>query len=109
MAQVPELSPTAFIERWPDYGHTVTLLDVREPDELERAAVTGAVSIPMREVPERVAEMDRTKPIVVMCRSGARSRVVAQYLRENGFENVYNLAGGIDAWSLQVDSSIPRY
>jgi len=109
MAQVPELSPTAFIKRWPDYGHTLTLLDVREPDELERAAVAGALCIPMREVPERAAEVDRTKPVVVMCHSGRRSWVVAQYLQENGFENVYNLAGGIDAWSLQVDSSIPRY
>jgi sulfur-carrier protein adenylyltransferase/sulfurtransferase len=111
MPGVPELSPTEFVERWPNYagGGDVVLLDVREHVELELAAVAGAVHIPMREVPARLAELDATKPLVVMCHSGGRSRRVAEYLAANGFSSVLNLKGGIDAWSTQLDSHVPRY
>ena len=111
MPGIPELSPTDFAARWPNYasGGDVVLLDVREPVELEMAAVAGAVHIPMREVPARLAELDADKPLVVMCHSGGRSRRVAEYLAANGFTNVFNLNGGIDAWSTQLDSQIPRY
>jgi len=111
MPGIPELSPTDFVARWPNYasGSDVVLLDVREPNELEIAAVTGAVHIPMRDVPARVAELDAAKPLVVMCHSGGRSRRVAEYLAANGFATVFNLNGGIDAWSTQLDSQIPRY
>jgi rhodanese-related sulfurtransferase len=111
MPGIPELSPTDFAARWPNYanGGDVVLLDVREPVELEMAAVAGAVHIPMREVPARLAELDADKPLVVMCHSGGRSRRVAEYLAANGFATVFNLNGGIDAWSTQLDSQIPRY
>jgi rhodanese-related sulfurtransferase len=82
---------------------------VREHDELELAAVPRAVHIPMREVPGRLAELDAGKSLVVMCHSGGRSRRVAEYLAQNGFEQVFNLAGGIDAWADEVDPRIPRY
>jgi len=85
------------------------LLDVREHDELAIAAVDGALHIPMREVPARLAELDPAKPLVVMCHSGGRSRRVAEFLKGNGFPNVFNLNGGIDAWSTQIDSRVPRY
>lgn len=111
MPGVPELSPTEFIERWPNHarGDDVVLLDVREHVELEKAAVAGAVHIPMREVPARLADLDANKPLVVMCHSGGRSRRVAEYLAGNGFSSVFNLKGGIDAWSTQLDSHVPRY
>jgi rhodanese-related sulfurtransferase len=111
MPGVPELSPTEFAARWPQYssGRDVVLLDVREDDELAVAAVAGAVHIPMREVPARLAELDADKPLVVMCHSGGRSRRVAEYLAANGFRTVFNLKGGIDSWSTQLDSQIPRY
>ena len=63
----------------------------------------------MREIPARLAELDAAKPLVVMCHSGGRSRRVAEFLQGNGFTNVFNLKGGIDAWSTQVDSRVPRY
>jgi rhodanese-related sulfurtransferase len=110
MPGVPELSPTDFAKRWPDYAHSaVVLLDVREHVELELAAVSGAVHIPMREIPARLAEFDRDTPLVVMCHSGGRSRGVAEYLLGNGFSQVFNLRGGIDAWSTEIDPQVPRY
>jgi rhodanese-related sulfurtransferase len=111
MPGVPELSPTEFAARWPHYanGDEVVLLDVREHDELQVAAVAGALHIPMREVPLRLAELAADKPLVVMCHSGGRSRRVAEFLVANGFTTVFNLNGGIDAWSTQLDSQIPRY
>jgi rhodanese-related sulfurtransferase len=111
MPGVPELSPTEFATRWPSYGSgdDVVLLDVREHDELAVASVAGALHIPMRELPARLAELDATKPLVVMCHSGGRSRRVAEFLQGNGFSNVFNLKGGIDAWSTQIDSRVPRY
>jgi rhodanese-related sulfurtransferase len=111
MPGIPELSPTEFVDRWPDYarGDDVVLLDVREHDELAVAAVAGALHIPMREVPGRLADLDTQKPLVVMCHSGGRSRRVAEYLLGQGFTTVFNLRGGIDAWSTQLDSQIPRY
>ena len=111
MPGVPELSPTEFAARWPNYasGGDVVLLDVREHDELAIAAVDGARHIPMREVPARLPDLDPAKPLVVMCHSGGRSRRVAEFLQGNGFTNVFNLEGGIEAWSTQIDSRVPRY
>jgi rhodanese-related sulfurtransferase len=110
MPGVPELSPTEFAARWPNHvGGDVVLLDVREPDELALASVVGALHIPMREIPARLGELDASKPLVVMCHAGGRSRRVAEFLQGNGFPNVFNLQGGIDAWSTQLDSRVPRY
>jgi rhodanese-related sulfurtransferase len=111
MPGVPELSPLQFAARWPNFasGEDVVLLDVREHDELAVASVAGARHIPMRDVPARLAELDADKPAVVMCHSGGRSRRVAEYLAANGFTAVFNLKGGIDAWSTQLDSHVPRY
>jgi rhodanese-related sulfurtransferase len=111
MPAVPELTPTEFCERWPeaDRNTRVVLLDVREHVELEIAAVPGAEHIPMRDVPARLTELDRGTPLVVMCHTGARSRRVAEYLQSNGFEQVFNLKGGIDAWSTEIDPQVPRY
>jgi len=110
MPGVPELSPTEFVARWPDYERgDVVLLDVREHTELAIASVAAAVHIPMREVPARLAELDSDMPLVVMCHSGGRSYRVAEYLQGSGFTQVFNLRGGIDAWSTQINSQVPRY
>ena len=105
-----EISPTTFRQRWPDERRDeVQLLDVREPVELAIASVPNTVHFPMGEIPQRLAEIDRERPIVVMCHTGVRSRQVAGFLLANGFEQVHNLAGGIDAWSAEIDPDVPRY
>ena len=111
MTIVPELTPEQFCNRWPErtQSEDVILVDVREPDELELAALSRVVHIPMREIPQRLNELDRERSLVVMCHVGGRSRAVAGYLLTVGFENVFNLAGGIEAWSQDIDPKIPRY
>ncbi|NIW24169.1 MAG: sulfurtransferase [Gammaproteobacteria bacterium] len=105
-----ELTPTSFRERWPDERlEDVQLLDVREPQELAIVSLPGATHIPMREIPGRLAELDRDRPIVVMCHTGIRSRHVAGFLLANEFEQVFNLAGGIDAWAVEIDPDLSRY
>jgi rhodanese-related sulfurtransferase len=111
MPAVPELTPTEFCARWAatERGSGVVLLDVREHVEVEIASVADARHIPMREIPTRLVELDRAIPLVVMCHSGGRSRRVAEFLLGNGFSKVFNLRGGIDAWSTEIDPQVPRY
>lgn len=85
------------------------LLDVREDWERELAVIEPSLHIPMNEVPQRVDELPKDRPIVVYCHGGARSAMVAGFLELRGFSSVANLSGGIDAWSVQVDPNIPRY
>ena len=99
--------------RCADGSPPLLLLDVREPWEVETAAIriegAGSVAIPMGQVPARLAEIDRAQPVVCICHHGARSAQVVAFLERSGFEAVYNLAGGVDAWSQQVDARVPRY
>lgn len=88
---------------------SVTILDVREPWEYEKAHIEGSVHIPMGQIPQRHNELSPEQEIVVMCHHGMRSLQVSQYLEKTGFTNVANLAGGIDAWARDVDSNIPTY
>jgi rhodanese-related sulfurtransferase len=85
------------------------LLDVREPWEYDKAHIEGALLIPMREVPARVAQIDEAKEVVAICHHGGRSMQVAMFLEKNGFKRVHNLVGGIDAWSRTVDPAVPLY
>lgn len=92
------------------------VLDVREPWELQTASVKEdgfeLLHIPMREVPARLDELKASgmaRPIAVLCHHGMRSYHIATLLADNGFTQVANVAGGIDAWSQQVDPSIPAY
>ena len=110
MANIPELTPTEFCGRWPaGRRDEVTLLDVREPAEWQAAHVADALHIPMRTVPGRLDELDPAHTWVVMCHGGVRSLRVAEFLAASGYARVFNLTGGIDAWSLEIDSSVPRY
>jgi rhodanese-related sulfurtransferase len=104
---IPEITPAEYLARR-DRGDAMTLLDVREGWELGVASVPGVVHIPMGEIAARSGELDRSKEIIVLCRSGRRSLDVATYLASQGFHTV-NLSGGILAWSRDVDPSIPTY
>ncbi|HEX3463767.1 MAG TPA: rhodanese-like domain-containing protein [Candidatus Elarobacter sp.] len=97
------------LKRRHDAGEDLVLLDVREPDELATASIPWATTIPMAQIPVRMNELPRDKPIVVMCHHGGRSDRVAQFLNANGYDNAVNLDGGIDAWSRTIDSNVPRY
>ncbi|MFC5430266.1 rhodanese-like domain-containing protein [Paraburkholderia denitrificans] len=85
------------------------LLDVREPWEIETAQIAGCVWIPMNEIPARSEELDDEAPIVCVCHHGRRSASVAMFLESRGFTKVFNLQGGIDAWSREVDPKVPTY
>ena len=85
------------------------LVDVREPWEWETARIEGAKHIPMREIPARVGELDNSRPIVAICHHGGRSQQVAMFLEKNGFAEIHNLQGGVDAWSRTVDPAVPVY
>jgi rhodanese-related sulfurtransferase len=91
-----------------DAGEDIFILDVREPYEYQIANIGGTL-IPMNQVPQRLAEIDRDREIVVQCRSGARSQRVAEFLAAQGYPNVKNLAGGILAWSDQIDPTVQKY
>jgi rhodanese-related sulfurtransferase len=88
----------------------IVLLDVREPWECEVARIAGSKQIPMGEVPARFnQELDPDSHIVVVCHHGVRSMNVTSWLRQQGFENVQSLRGGIDRWSREIDPSVPLY
>jgi rhodanese-related sulfurtransferase len=105
---VKEISVEEFAQ-WRAGERQFLLLDVRERPELARASLPGAVHVPMREIPERSSDLDPSAEIVVLCHYGERSARVAQFLEMRGFTNVYNVAGGIDAYSERVDPNVPRY
>jgi rhodanese-related sulfurtransferase len=86
------------------------LLDVREPWEFQTAQIAGSKLMPMGEIPSRVfQELDPEAHIVTICHSGVRSLNAAAWMRNQGFEKVQSLSGGIDSWSREVDPAVPRY
>ena len=89
----------------------IVLLDCREQDEYDHVRIDGSTLLPMSEIQQRVAELNDHKGehLVVHCHHGGRSQRVTMWLRQQGFDRVQNMTGGIDAWSQQVDSSLPRY
>lgn len=92
-------------------GDDALLLDCREPEEYATAAIDCAQLLPMGEIPDRLSELEayRNRPIAVHCHHGGRSLRVARWLREQGFSQAQSMAGGIDQWSQEIDSSVPRY
>jgi rhodanese-related sulfurtransferase len=86
------------------------LIDVREPDEWEIARIDGAVLLPLSQWPAIAhARLQPAEPLLVLCHHGARSANAAEFLLRNGFTDVTNVAGGIDSWSREIDSAVPRY
>jgi rhodanese-related sulfurtransferase len=93
-----------------DSGAEVTLLDVREPWEVQMSHIAGAKHIAMGDIPARFnQELDPDSHIVVVCHHGVRSLNVTAWLRQQGFERVQSLRGGIDRWSREIDPSVPVY
>lgn len=101
------MTPTELKARL-DNNESIVVLDVREPEEFAIANI-GGVHIPLGDLPQRFHELDPEKEMVVMCHHGMRSAHAVGYLRSQGFTKVNNLSGGIEAWSLTVDSSVMRY
>jgi len=108
MADLIEIFPAALKARL-ERGEAVFVLDVREPAEIALAPFPGATHIAMGEIPARIGELDPKRETVVVCHHGIRSAQVAMYLARNGFERILNLAGGINAWSIEADPAVPRY
>ncbi len=97
------------LDAWVREGRDIVILDVRTPQEFEIARLPNSILIPLQELPDRLGELDPAATIVAHCHHGMRSARAVNLLREVGFARTKNLAGGIDAWSLTVDPSVPRY
>ncbi len=102
------LSPTEFVALR-DADESWQVVDVREPWEIDIASLPQSIAIPLAEIPSRHAELAADRPVALLCHSGGRSAKAAELLANHGFSRVVNIAGGIDAWALEVDNSLPRY
>jgi rhodanese-related sulfurtransferase len=111
MEQLPLEISCHDVSRWMETDHQPLLLDCREADEFALVAIAGAKLLPMSEIQSRAGELSDYKegPIVVYCHLGMRSAQVTQWLREQGFNQVQSMAGGIDQWAVEVDPSMKRY
>jgi molybdopterin/thiamine biosynthesis adenylyltransferase/rhodanese-related sulfurtransferase len=107
-AKISAISATELDRRLQE-DNEIALIDVREAFEFEIGHIPNSKLIPMGEVAEKHAEIPRDKPAVVICKTGVRSGRVIEFLREQGFENLLNLEGGIDAWREEVDPTLPKY
>ena len=105
---IPEISPEVLAERL-RAAEPPVLIDVREPWEHDVARIAGARLVPMNSLPAALSTLDPSREYVIHCHHGVRILMAAQFLRERGLRRVTNLSGGIDAWSVQVDPSVPRY
>jgi adenylyltransferase/sulfurtransferase len=97
------------LRRWQEEGRDLQLLDVRTPVEARIASLPGATLIPVQELHQRFGELDPSRPVVAFCHFGPRSQHATVWLRGQGFARVLSLAGGIDAWSREIDPALPRY
>ncbi len=98
------------VKRRLDAGESFRLIDVREPEELQICRIEGATLIPMRQIPEQLEFLEETlAPLIVFCHHGVRSLKVVEWLQAQGLTDCLSMAGGIDAWSREVDPAVPRY
>jgi adenylyltransferase/sulfurtransferase len=104
---IPQLTVKE-LKRRIDAGEDVFILDVREPYEYKIAQIGGKL-IPQNDVPNRLAEIDRNREIIVHCHSGIRSQKIAEFLKQQGYPRVVNLAGGIQAWADEIDPKMQKY
>jgi adenylyltransferase/sulfurtransferase len=104
---IPQMSVKE-LKRRLDAGDDLFILDVREPFEYQIAQIGGHL-IPLNDLPKRMNELNTAQEIVVQCKSGGRSQRAAEFLAKNGFEKLHNLAGGILAWSSEIDPKVPKY
>ena len=110
---IPQLRPADWNDWLQAQAARPLLLDVREPWEVQTASVApgefDVAAIPMNEIPARIAQLDPEQPVACLCHHGARSQRVAMFLAQQGYGDVANIAGGIDAWSRERDPGVPRY
>jgi len=104
---VPEISVNELKQKL-DNSEGINVLDVREPHEYEVANI-GVRLIPLGELPQRLAELEQDDILAIHCKTGARSARAVKLLQDAGFQNVYNVKGGITAWSEEIDPSVPKY
>lgn len=107
---VHQITPRTLAQRLANQN-PIHLLDVRQPWESAIAALPNSILIPMAELPQRAGEVPRAEGVdlIIYCHHGIRSMTAARYLEGIGFQNVFSLTGGIDAWSCEVDAAVPRY
>lgn len=111
MEETLELTPQEVHSRLAQ-GEPLILVDVREPEELAITRIEGAQPFPMQSVPaeiQRLESLADEAALIIVCHHGVRSLQVAAWLRQQGFENCFSLAGGIDRWSREIDPAVPRY
>lgn len=102
-------TPTQLTKHINEPGNTLTLLDVREHSEFETCHIAGSILIPMGQIPDKIDELNKEETIAVICHHGRRSLQIATYLEQNGFQNLINLTGGIDAWAEEIDPDMAKY
>lgn len=85
------------------------LIDVREIQELKVSKISQSIHIPMDSIPKNLHQIESSKPVIIMCKSGGRSAKVCQYLQNQGYLDIYNLKGGIISWALEIDSNMAIY
>jgi len=105
---VPNISPQE-LKRRLEAGESLQVLDVREPWEWAIVHLPDSLHVPLQELPRRLQELPKDRPIVALCKVGGRSRRAAEFLSGQGFQGVANLEGGIEAWRAAVDPSLPSY
>ncbi len=106
------MRPQELAQRLAEQGQEpdgLVVLDVRQPEELAICQLEGVVSIPLGELTQRYEELDPEAELVCVCHHGMRSARAAGFLMQMGFTRVWNLTGGMDAWSAEVDPSVARY
>ncbi len=106
---IHQMTVTELQQRLKESPNNFVLVDVREPWELEVCSFPGALEIPMGQVPARVDEIDPDQDVIIVCHHGIRSQRVAYYLQNAGFENLFNVSGGIDAWAREIDPVMAKY
>lgn len=110
---IPQVRPSDFDAWLQAHPDRPLVLDVREPWEVQVASVKpqdfDLVAIPMNQIPGRLGELPPDRPIACLCHHGTRSQRVAQFLEQQGYTDVANIAGGIDAWTHERDPAVPRY
>jgi adenylyltransferase/sulfurtransferase len=107
----PEMSSVHVreLKAWLEEGRSVRLIDVRGPEEWSLNRLPGAEHIPLAQIPVRYQTLPMDEDLVIYCHHGMRSQRALEFLKGRGYTRAFNLEGGIDAWSCQVDPLVPRY
>jgi rhodanese-related sulfurtransferase len=105
---LPEITPAEVKQRL-EAGNDLLLIDVREPEEVARAAIQGAEVYPLSQAAGWIDSLPKDRDLVIFCHHGGRSAQVVGALAQRGHTNISNMTGGIDAWSQQIDPDVPRY